>query len=90
MGETVIRFGANDIATYRVKCACGCSAEIPADRAAAAFSNGMTCPGCRNFLWEVGATAKALSDFHRAIESIKGFSNLALEFVVSKASIDGP
>ncbi len=90
MGETILRFGLDEITTYRVRCKtadCGVSVEIPAGKASKALKGTLTCPACHNHLWEVGESGKALDDLQDAARRVKGFG-ISLEFVVTKADVD--
>ena len=98
MGETMLRFGIDEIAAYRVTCTkigkgspatpCGFVVEIPLSKAAAALNGTLTCPACHNHLWEQGSSGNALHDFQDAARRIREFGGLSLEFVVSKAAVE--
>jgi hypothetical protein len=96
MGETVFRFGVNEITSVRARCKhehCGFVLEMPLLQVNRLTSH-KECPGCGRDWWvEVpskeafGRPVEPFTLFQDAAARMLGLPGVAIEFVVAKAVV---
>jgi len=96
MGETVFRFGLDEISSVRARCTakdCGCVLEMPLEQVGKLNGHEL-CPGC-GAQWWTKSPAQGLarpnepfSPLQESVSQILRLTGVRIEFVVAKSSVE--